>query len=167
MVTSGINSTRNEHDGELRSCCNPTERADRSVLKDSHALHVENHIRCFVVSVNVDLGQASEEAAMQDVIGVSTVALGGSEHSHESRPDPMDHDAAAANRTAARSPAATTQPICQVTARDVHPGDVVQQFDWPLHVRAVALGQTAVQITVTEFDFPLHYPADAKIQLAA
>src|SRR5215472_1613295 len=104
---------------------------------------------------------------MQDVIRISTIALGGSAHSHESRLDPMDHDAAAGNRAAARSPAATTQASWQVTARDVHPGDVVQQFDWPLHVRAVTLGQTAVQITVTEFDFPLQYPADAKIQLAA
>ena len=104
---------------------------------------------------------------MQDVIRVPTIALGGSEHSHESRLDPMDHDAAEANRTAARSPASTTQPSWQVTARDVHPGDVVQQFDWPLHVRAVTLGQTAVQITGAEFDFPLHYPADAKIRLAA
>jgi hypothetical protein len=43
----------------------------------------------------------------------------------------------------------------------------VQQFDWPLHVRAVTLCQTAVEITVTEFDFPLHYAADARVQLAA
>src|SRR5262249_33634042 len=100
---------------------------------------------------------------MQDVIRISTIALGGSAHSQEARLDPMDHDAAAGNR----SPAATTQPSWQVTARDVHPGDVVQQFDWPLHVRAVTLGPTAVQITVTEFDFPLHYPADAQLHLAA
>jgi hypothetical protein len=54
-----------------------------------------------------------------------------------------------------------------VNARDLHPGDVVQQCDWPLHVRAVTLSQKDVAIAVTEFEFPLHYAADAQVQLAA
>jgi hypothetical protein len=60
-----------------------------------------------------------------------------------------------------------TRPRGLVPARDLHPGDVVQQYDWPLHVRAITLGPTAVAIAVTEFDFPLHYAADAPVRLAA
>jgi hypothetical protein len=59
------------------------------------------------------------------------------------------------------------QPGWHVKGRDLHRGDVVQQFDWPLHVREVTLSQAAVTIAVTEFEFPLHYAADAQVQLAA
>jgi hypothetical protein len=52
-------------------------------------------------------------------------------------------------------------------ARDLHPGDVVQQFDWSLHVRSVTLDTVDVLVAVTEFEFPLHYTADALVQLAA
>jgi hypothetical protein len=51
-------------------------------------------------------------------------------------------------------------------ARDLHPGDVVQQLDWSLHVRAVTLGPDGVVIAVAEFEFPLHYLADARVRLA-
>ena len=52
-------------------------------------------------------------------------------------------------------------------ARDLRPGDVVQQLDWSLHVREVNISQAAVAIAVTEFGFPLRYAADAPVQLAA
>jgi hypothetical protein len=55
--------------------------------------------------------------------------------------------------------------LAPIPARDLHPGDVLQQYDWPLHVCAVTLGPAAVTIAVTEFEFPLHYPADEPIQL--
>ena len=61
----------------------------------------------------------------------------------------------------------TVKPEWQVKACDLHPGDVVQQLDWPLHVRKVTLTQNDVAITVTEFEFLLHYTADAPVQLAA
>ncbi len=54
-----------------------------------------------------------------------------------------------------------------VRARDLHPGDIVQQYDWSLHVRAVNVNQAAVAIAVTEFGFQLHYAADEQVQLAA
>jgi hypothetical protein len=54
-----------------------------------------------------------------------------------------------------------------VKACDLHPGDVVQQCAWSLHVREVTVSQTTVAITVTEFGFPLHYAADTKVQLVA
>jgi hypothetical protein len=54
-----------------------------------------------------------------------------------------------------------------VPARDVHPGDIVQQYDWPLHVREVTLSQATVLIAVTEFEFPLHYAADAPVRLTS
>jgi hypothetical protein len=62
---------------------------------------------------------------------------------------------------------ATAQPDWQVKACDLQPGDVVQQLDWPLHVREVTRTQHDVAITVTEFEFSLHYAADAPVQLAA
>ena len=102
---------------------------------------------------------------MQDVITISTTRLDDSAHPHQPRLNSIDHAATAGDRATAHS--TTTQPSRHVTARDLHPGDVVQQLDWPLHIRAVTLGHTAVQITVTEFDFPLHYPADTQLQLAA
>lgn len=54
-----------------------------------------------------------------------------------------------------------------VAACELHPGDVVQQCDWPLHVREVTFSKADVAIAVTEFDFLLHYTADAQVQLAA
>jgi hypothetical protein len=61
----------------------------------------------------------------------------------------------------------TARPDGHIKACDLHPGDVVQQYDWPLHVREVTLSQEDVAIAVTEFEFPLHYAADAQVQLAA
>jgi hypothetical protein len=54
-----------------------------------------------------------------------------------------------------------------VNARDLHPGDVMQQHDWSLHVRDVEVSHEAVAIAVSEFGFPLHYRADEQIRLAA
>lgn len=102
---------------------------------------------------------------MQDVITISTIARDDSPRSHESRLDSPDHGAVAGDR--ASTHATTSRPSWQKWARDLHPGDVVQQFDWPLHIRAVTLCQTVVEIRVAEFDFPLHYAADARVQLAA
>jgi hypothetical protein len=47
-------------------------------------------------------------------------------------------------------------------ARDLHPGDVVQQYDWALHVREVKVSQATVAIAVTELGFHLKYAADAQ-----
>lgn len=59
------------------------------------------------------------------------------------------------------------RPESHVNARDLRPGDVLQQCDWPLHVREVTFGKADVAIAVTEFEFPLHYTADAQVRLAA
>jgi hypothetical protein len=55
----------------------------------------------------------------------------------------------------------------RVKARDVHPGDVMQQYDWSLHVRDVEVSRDGVTIAVTEFGFALHYAADEQVRLAA
>ena len=102
---------------------------------------------------------------MQDVITTLTTRLDDSAHPRKPRLNSIDHTVTAGGRAAARS--TTNRTSGHVIARHLHPGDVVQQLDWPLHVRAVTLGPTAVEITVTEFDFPLHYPADAQLHLAA
>ncbi|HEY3630874.1 MAG TPA: hypothetical protein VGL21_08235 [Jatrophihabitantaceae bacterium] len=54
-----------------------------------------------------------------------------------------------------------------IPARDLHPGDVVQEHDWPLHVCGVTLDPAAVTVAVTEFEFPLHYAADAEVHVLA
>lgn len=54
-----------------------------------------------------------------------------------------------------------------VKACDLHPGDVVQQHDWLLHVREVTVSQAIVVIAVSEFDFQLHYALDTQLSLAA
>jgi len=54
-----------------------------------------------------------------------------------------------------------------IPARELHPGDILQQHDWPLHVCAVTLDPVLVTIAVTEFGFPLHYAADAEVQVLA
>jgi hypothetical protein len=59
------------------------------------------------------------------------------------------------------------RPGRHVNARDLHPGDVMQQYDWSLHVRDVDVSHDAVAIAVTEFGFPLHYAADEQVSLAA
>lgn len=53
----------------------------------------------------------------------------------------------------------------QVKARDLHPGDIMQQHDWSLHVRGVEIGPAVVAVAVTEFGFHLHYGADEQVQL--
>jgi hypothetical protein len=53
-----------------------------------------------------------------------------------------------------------------VKARDLHPGDIMQQHDWSLHVRDVKIGPTVVAVAVTEFGFELHYAADETLQVA-
>jgi hypothetical protein len=55
----------------------------------------------------------------------------------------------------------------RVKACDLHPGDIVHQCDWLLHVREVTVGQADVAIAVTEFDFQLHYRADTQLSLAS
>lgn len=54
----------------------------------------------------------------------------------------------------------------RVKACDLHPGDIVQQYDWLLHVREVSVGRAVVAIAVTEFDFHLHYAAETQLSLA-
>ena len=53
-----------------------------------------------------------------------------------------------------------------VKARDLHPGDIVQQYDWSLHVREVEIVAAVVAVAVTEFGFELHYAADELLQVA-
>lgn len=102
---------------------------------------------------------------MQDAITSPGTVLVGLVDSHETRLQSMDEPGKASGGTAAHPN--NVGPGSQVRACDLHPGDVVQQCDWPLHVRQVTLSQAAVAIVVTEFEFPLHYAADAQVQLAA
>ena len=97
---------------------------------------------------------------MQSVITVPGTLLDGTSGSHEMRLHTGEADRVAAHANDIR-------PGWHVNARDLHPGDVVQQCDWPLHVREVMLSQAAVTVAVSEFEFPLHYAADEQVQLAA
>jgi len=75
------------------------------------------------------------------------------------------HEAVASSAATARSSSPQLRP--PVNARDLHPGDLMQQGDWTLRVCEVTVSQTTVAITVTEFGFPLHYAADTRVQLVA
>jgi hypothetical protein len=82
---------------------------------------------------------------MQDVSSIPSTIHAAVVHSHQTQQQSRDEG--------------------HVQARDLHPGDVLQQHDWPLHVREVTLSLAAVTVAVTEFEFPLHYAADAEVQL--
>jgi hypothetical protein len=84
--------------------------------------------------------------------------------SHETRQYSMTEAAA---RNVAAPYASSIRAVRPVKARDLHPGDVVQQLDWPLHVREITISQATVTVGVAEFEFPLHYPADAQVHRAA
>ncbi len=60
----------------------------------------------------------------------------------------------------------TTGLSRQVKARDLHPGDILQQCDWSLHVREVQIGEPVVAVAVTEFGFALHYADDEMLRVA-
>jgi hypothetical protein len=107
-----------------------------------------------------DTGEATEEVAMQNVTATPATALNRLVDTHETW-------SARTNEAASTTRSNTTRLSRHVTARDLHPGDVVQQHDWSLHVREVEVSQAVVAIAVTEFGFPLHYAADARITLAA
>ena len=98
---------------------------------------------------------------MQSVITVPGTLLDGTSGSHETRL----RTTGKADRAAAH--ANDIRPGWHVNARDLHPGDVVQQCDWPLHVSEVMLSQAAVTVAVSEFEFPLHYAPDEQVELAA
>ena len=98
---------------------------------------------------------------MRNVITVRGKLLDGMPSLHETRPNTAGNEGRAAEHST------NIRPGWHVRASDLHPGDVVQQCDWPLHVREVMLSQAAVVVAVTEFEFPLHYAADEQVQLAA
>jgi hypothetical protein len=102
---------------------------------------------------------------MQHVIGTLDISRVGT----VGTPDAPLQRAHNAWSNSGRAPAHlnTVRPGRRVKASDLHPGDVMQQYDWSLHVRKVEVGDVSVAIAVTEFGFPLHYAADERIALAA
>lgn len=80
------------------------------------------------------------------------------------RPHQNDQTGNPTDTAATQSP--TTCLGRPVKARDLHPGDIIQQHDWSLHVREVNIGPAAVTVAVTEFGFDLHYTANDTLQLA-
>ena len=102
---------------------------------------------------------------MQDVIANPGTLLDGMPDSHETRLSTIGKAGNVSSRATAHSH--DIRLGWHVQARDLHPGDVVRQCDWPLHVSEVTLSPTAVAVAVTEFGFPLHYAADEQVQLVA
>ncbi len=102
---------------------------------------------------------------MQNATATPATSLDSVMDSHETWLHPKDE------ATKARGSAAAHSNIIRlgrhVQARDLHPGDIVQQYDWSLHVREVKVSPAAVAIAVTEFGFQLHYAADEQVRLAA
>jgi hypothetical protein len=102
---------------------------------------------------------------MQNVTATAATSPNRVVHTRETGPGRKNEATTVGGRATAHS--STTRQRQHVTARDLHPGDVVQQHDWSLHVREVEVSQAVVAIAVTEFGFPLHYAADTLIALAA
>jgi len=109
-------------------------------------------------------GHTSEEATMQNVIATQATPLDSVVDSHEAWLHPKGEAGKPDGGATAHS--TTVRLARRVKARDLHPGDIVQQYDWPLHVCEVTIGQAAVAIAVTEFGFQLHYAADEQVRLA-
>jgi hypothetical protein len=109
----------------------------------------------------------TEEAIMPNVTATAETSLVGIAGTPATLWPPQ-HDARPASGAATATGAATAIRLERhVKARDLHPGDVLQQYDWSLHVRGVEVSHDAVAIAVTEFGFPLHYAADEQVLLAA
>ena len=80
---------------------------------------------------------------------------------------PPHHNDETGNPTDIESAQSTTiAPGRHVKARDLHPGDIVQQHDWSLHVRRVEIRPAVVVVTVIEFGFELHYTAEEMLRVA-
>jgi hypothetical protein len=102
---------------------------------------------------------------MHNVIVTPDTSLDGVVDSHEAWLHPKGEAGKPDGSATAHSN--TIRLARRVKARDLHPGDIVQQYDWSLHVRKVNVSQAAVAIAVTEFGFQLHYGADERVWLAA
>ena len=101
---------------------------------------------------------------MHNVTATQESSTGGMRGTPDAQPQPATD---ARNDRAGETPIEHARPGRHVSARDLHPGDVIVQFDWSLHIREVEVDNVAVAIEVTEFGFPLHYSADEQITLAA
>jgi hypothetical protein len=119
----------------------------------------------FVVSICSDHAP-TEEPIMQNVTATADTSLVGIAGSPATPRSPR-HDTGKASGDATTAAATTIRLDRHIRARDLHPGDVMQQYDWSLHVREVEVSHDAVAIAVTEFGFPLHYAADQQVLLAA
>jgi hypothetical protein len=101
---------------------------------------------------------------MHEPIARPATSLDGVAESLKTWLSPNDETGKAPGVAAAQS---TTIGLSRrVKARDLHPGDIVQQHDWSLHVCEVQIGQAVVAVTVTEFGFQLHYAADEMLHVA-
>jgi hypothetical protein len=118
----------------------------------------------FVVCVGKNRAY-TEEATMHNITATPDFAPDRTVGTPSARPQPKHETGNDSGRATAHSNA--IRPGRHVKARDLHPGDVMQQYDWSLHIREVEIGHAAVAIAVTEFGFPLHYAADEPVTLAA
>jgi hypothetical protein len=104
----------------------------------------------------------TEEAAMHKIMATPIPSLDDVVESHR-----LHQDDATGNATDIAAAHSTTIGLGRhVKARDLHPGDIMQQHDWSLHVREVKIGPAVVAVGVTEFGFELHYSADESLQVA-
>jgi hypothetical protein len=104
----------------------------------------------------------TEEATMHKITATPVTSSDDVVESHRSH-----HNDETGNPTdIAVAQSTTIGPGRHVKARDLHPGDIMQQHDWSLHVLDVKIGPAVVAVAVTEFGFELHYAAGETLQVA-
>jgi hypothetical protein len=123
-----------------------------------------NHIHGGDALQRFATGHKTEEAMMHQVIASPAISLDGTGDSPETWLHPIDETGRQSGVAVARS--STIGLGRRVKARDLHPGDIVRQYDWSLHVHEVQIDQAVVAVAITEFGFPLHYAADEMLQVA-
>jgi hypothetical protein len=163
---SGRNGKEDGHMSiTIHSLSSPAERSGRAVETQEFTGPVSNQTRDYhLLGHEPTPGHTGVEAIIHNAVVTLAASLDDKVDSRETGRHLNDEAGEAHRDATARSNSVGAGR--HVYACDLHPGDVVQQYDWSLHIREVKVSQAGVAVGVTEFGFPLHYGADEQVRLA-